>query len=303
MFDEKAGHEQIVDEARFYGAFGFYTLLTLVKSRFCDFPFISFYASGVDLLLSINQVLWSPVSQANSMLRGHFDTLPNILSILWRIYYCILIEKMGMTGSHPPPHGYFIPDVIVAGVIGLVTGWCFGPLLPIVGKSLAKPSIIQVLLHGSIVALALSSQFFPYSNNAPKRIILQHSIQTTGRNVFVRKQNGNIGEEAIPASEKEVTSSGNQDNEYDGIIVTTDNDLLNVSVCEQSFVLPMESMTMISSSYDAITVGLNVDPEICIRMPLFMTEDLLQNLVLYRKSNEKSVSSAARSLLKYIRGP
>ncbi|KAL8476115.1 hypothetical protein ACS0TY_028688 [Phlomoides rotata] len=176
--------------------------------------------------------------QANSMLRGHFDTLPNILSILWRIYYCILIEKMGMTGSHPPPHGYFIPDVIVAGVIGLVTGWCFGPLLPIVGKSLAKPSIIQVLLHGSIVALALSSQFFPYSNNAPKRIILQHSIQTT--------------EEAIPASEKEVTSSGNQDNEYDGIIVTTDNDLLNVSVCEQSFVLPMESMTMISSSYDVI---------------------------------------------------
>ncbi|KAL8468622.1 hypothetical protein ACS0TY_031716 [Phlomoides rotata] len=113
-----------------------------------------------------------------------------------------------MTGSHPPPHGYFIPDVIVAGVIGLVTCWCFGPLLPIVGKWLAKPSIIQVLMHGSIVALALSSQFFPYSNNAPKRIILQHSIQTT--------------------------------------------DLLNVSVYEQSFVLPMESMTMISSSYDVI---------------------------------------------------
>ncbi|KAL8538613.1 hypothetical protein ACS0TY_000577 [Phlomoides rotata] len=159
MFDEKAGHEQSV--------------------------IVFFYASGVDLLLSINQVLWSPVSQANSMLRGHFDTLPNILSILWRIYYCILIEKMGMTGSHPPPHGYFIPDVIVAGVIGLVTCWCFGPLLPIVGKWLAKPSIIQVLMHGSIVALALSSQFFPYSNNAPKRIILQHSIQTTGEQIQI----------------------------------------------------------------------------------------------------------------------
>ncbi|CAA0841126.1 ARM repeat superfamily protein [Striga hermonthica] len=52
---------------------------------------------------------------------------------------------------------------------------------------------------------------------------------------------------------------------------------------------------------EAITVGLNVVREICIRMPLLMTEDLLQDLVLYRKSNEKSVSSAARSLLTLFR--
>ncbi|KAL8459118.1 hypothetical protein ACS0TY_036550 [Phlomoides rotata] len=52
---------------------------------------------------------------------------------------------------------------------------------------------------------------------------------------------------------------------------------------------------------EAITVGLNVVREICLRMPLLMTEDLLQDLVLYRKSNEKSVSSAARSLLTLFR--
>lgn len=36
-------------------------------------------------------------------------------------------------------------------------------------------------------------------------------------------------------------------------------------------------------------------------MPLLMTEDLLQDLVLYRKSNEKAVSAAARSLLTLFR--
>ncbi|KAL3835631.1 hypothetical protein ACJIZ3_010367 [Penstemon smallii] len=52
---------------------------------------------------------------------------------------------------------------------------------------------------------------------------------------------------------------------------------------------------------EAISVGLNVVREICLRMPLLMTEDLLQDLVLYRKSNEKAVSSAARSLLTLFR--
>ncbi|XP_055814472.1 uncharacterized protein LOC129884145 [Solanum dulcamara] len=52
---------------------------------------------------------------------------------------------------------------------------------------------------------------------------------------------------------------------------------------------------------EAISVGLNVIREICLRMPLLMTEDLLQDLVLYRKSNEKAVSASARSLLTLFR--
>ncbi|KAG8365994.1 hypothetical protein BUALT_Bualt17G0029900 [Buddleja alternifolia] len=55
------------------------------------------------------------------------------------------------------------------------------------------------------------------------------------------------------------------------------------------------------SRTEAIAVGLNVVREICLRMPLLMTEDLLQDLVLYRKSHEKAVSSAARSLLTLFR--
>lgn len=73
-----------------------------------------------------------------------------------------------------------MPDVIVAAAVGLVTGWCFGPLLPVVGHWLAKSSILQFLLQVIVLALALSSQFFPYSPDAPKRVILQHKFVTTG---------------------------------------------------------------------------------------------------------------------------
>eukprot|EP01018_Ginkgo_biloba_P024443 Gb_20290 [translate_table: standard] len=52
---------------------------------------------------------------------------------------------------------------------------------------------------------------------------------------------------------------------------------------------------------EAIAVGLNVVRELCIRMPLLMTEDLLRDLVLYKKSHEKAVSSAARSLIAIFR--
>lgn len=55
------------------------------------------------------------------------------------------------------------------------------------------------------------------------------------------------------------------------------------------------------SRTEAIAVGLNVVREICLRMPLLMTEDLLQDLVLYKKSHEKAVSIAARSLITLFR--
>ncbi|XP_022855527.1 protein SDA1 homolog isoform X2 [Olea europaea var. sylvestris] len=63
------------------------------------------------------------------------------------------------------------------------------------------------------------------------------------------------------------------------------------------------------SRTEAISVGLNVVREICLRMPLcfplirsqLMIEDLLQDLVLSKKSHEKAVSSAARSLVTLFR--
>ncbi|GLT94661.1 hypothetical protein SLE2022_123900 [Rubroshorea leprosula] len=52
---------------------------------------------------------------------------------------------------------------------------------------------------------------------------------------------------------------------------------------------------------EVIAVGLNVIREICLRMPLLMTEELLQDLALYKKSHEKAVSAASRSLIALFR--
>lgn len=71
-------------------------------------------------------------------------------------------------------------DAVVAATIGLVTGWCMGPLMPVVGHWLARSSILQCFMQVTIIALALSSQFFPYSLDAPKRVVLQHTFNTAG---------------------------------------------------------------------------------------------------------------------------
>lgn len=69
---------------------------------------------------------------------------------------------------------------MVAATIGVVTGLCVGPLIPICGNWLARSSVLQFLVHLTVLALALSSQFFPYSNNAPKRVAFQHTFITAG---------------------------------------------------------------------------------------------------------------------------
>lgn len=76
--------------------------------------------------------------------------------------------------------GFFIPDVIVAATIGVITGWCVGPLTPVLGHWLARSAIIKFLLQLTVLSMALSSQFFPYSFDAPKRVGLQHTILTAG---------------------------------------------------------------------------------------------------------------------------
>lgn len=93
----------------------------------------------------------------------------------------MLENYLGMLkNGYPLYAGYFIPDVVVAAVVGVVTGWCVGPLLPVCGHWLARRSIMQFLLHLTILGLALSSQFFPYTKAAPKRVVFQHTFLTTG---------------------------------------------------------------------------------------------------------------------------
>ncbi|KAF3495922.1 hypothetical protein DY000_02057760 [Brassica cretica] len=52
---------------------------------------------------------------------------------------------------------------------------------------------------------------------------------------------------------------------------------------------------------EAIAVGLNVIREMCLRIPELMTEELLQDLALYKKEHEKAISAGARSLIALFR--
>ncbi|XP_060189203.1 uncharacterized protein LOC132618157 isoform X2 [Lycium barbarum] len=182
----KLSKEELVFEARFWGAFGFYSILTLAYLvAGLSGGFLTFVMSAFMLLAWISFRLSMKSFVVRSFRSTACYVIPLIPCLLYAVYFggllvAFVIEKMGMTGSLPPPFGYFIPDVIVAAIIGVVTSWSVGPILPIVSHWLARSSILHFLLHSSVLALALSSQFFPYSADAPKRVIFQHTIRNAG---------------------------------------------------------------------------------------------------------------------------
>ncbi|XP_021630979.1 endoplasmic reticulum metallopeptidase 1 isoform X3 [Manihot esculenta] len=176
------------DEAWFWGAFGFYACLTLAYLvAGLGGGFLTFSVSAFMLLAWISFNAYIKSYHHQSLWSTVIYVVPLIPCILYSVYFGgflvqFLIEKMGMMGAAPPPYGFYIADGVVAAIIGVVTGWCVGPLIPICGRWLARSSIIQFLLHISVLALALSSQFFPYSNTAPKRVVFQHTVVTTDAN-------------------------------------------------------------------------------------------------------------------------
>ncbi|KAI4373791.1 hypothetical protein MLD38_011871 [Melastoma candidum] len=188
----KMSKEVLMDEARFWGAFGFYAIIT-VAYLFAGLSggFLYFLLSA--FMLASRIIVW--VSSKSGGFQSFRSTIiyvmPLVPCIAYSVYFSgfliqFLIEKMGMMGSIAPPYGFFIPDIIVAALIGVGTGWCMGPLIPVCGRWLAKSSILQFLLHLTVVTLALSSQFFPYSKDAPKRVVLQNTYVTEGGNQLVQ---------------------------------------------------------------------------------------------------------------------
>ncbi|KAG6517324.1 hypothetical protein ZIOFF_020709 [Zingiber officinale] len=193
---QKASHfklsiEIISDEVCFWGAFALYISMTMT------YLLAQLGGGFLTYLISLSMLIsWFSYRiaskhcglQSVKSLAGYL--IPMIPSLLYSVYYGgflvqFLIEKMGMMGSLPRPFGYFVQDAVVAAVIGLVTGWCVGPLLPVVGHWLGRSSVLQCLVQVTILALALSSQFFPYSVDAPKRVVLQHTFATVGSDKIV----------------------------------------------------------------------------------------------------------------------
>ncbi|KAF6150060.1 hypothetical protein GIB67_002842 [Kingdonia uniflora] len=184
--------QALSDEARFWGAFGLYASITLVYILAgLSGGFLTFILLLFMLPARICFCLLDKSSSHRSLKSTMGYVIPLIPSLIYAVYFCgflvqFFIEKMGMMGSLPDPYGYFIPDILVAIVVGLVTGCSFGSLLPVVGHWLARSSILKFLLHLTVLALALSSQFFPYNLDAPKRLVFQHTYVTSGASQIMK---------------------------------------------------------------------------------------------------------------------
>uniref|UniRef100_A0A7N0VGJ7 Endoplasmic reticulum metallopeptidase 1 n=3 Tax=Kalanchoe fedtschenkoi TaxID=63787 RepID=A0A7N0VGJ7_KALFE len=182
----KTSQEELCEEARFWGGFGYYALFTMAYILAgLSGGFLTFTMAASMLLAWFCFRVSARVSGLLSVRSAMYYLIPLIPCLIYSAYFGgflvqFLIEKMGMMGSLPPPYGFFVPDIIVAAVIGIVTGICMGPLVPICGHWLARTSILTFLLHITVLALALSSQFFPYSSEAPKRVVFQHTLVTSG---------------------------------------------------------------------------------------------------------------------------
>ncbi|TKY58127.1 SDA1-like protein [Spatholobus suberectus] len=84
-------------------------------------------------------------------------------------------------------------------------------------------------------------------------------------------------------------------------VVQSCHDMVPPNAVEPLFKQIVNQFVHDRSRPEVITIGLNAVREICMRMPLLMNEDLLQDLALYKKSREKAVSVAARSLIALFR--
>ncbi|XP_024990823.1 endoplasmic reticulum metallopeptidase 1-like [Cynara cardunculus var. scolymus] len=224
-YHPKSSKEELVDQARFWGAFGLYAFISMayfyagLSGGFLTLSLAAFMLPAwISFHLSVKYYGHESLKSAACFL------LPLLPCLLHSVYFSghsaqFLIEKLGMAGSLPLPHGYFIPDVLVAATIGAFTSVCVGPILPVTGHWLARSSIMQFLLHTSVIALALTSQFFPYSTDAPKRVVIQHTVFTSdgGKIDDTRYDMSVVDSNALPFLFKhapEVAKELNVDSEY-----------------------------------------------------------------------------------------
>ncbi|KAI3966619.1 hypothetical protein MKW92_024597 [Papaver armeniacum] len=132
--------EALSDEARFWGAFGLYAVITLVYllaglgGGFLSFCLTAFMVPAW-IMFCLSNKYFGYLSFKSTM----SYVIPLIPCLAYCVYFGgfliqFVTEKMGMMGSLPSPYGYFVPDIVVAVLVGFVTGWCVGPLIPVVGN-------------------------------------------------------------------------------------------------------------------------------------------------------------------------
>nr|GLL49478.1 endoplasmic reticulum metallopeptidase 1 isoform X2 [Ipomoea trifida] len=121
-------NQELVTEARFWGAFGFYSIVTLAYlAAGLNGGFLTFLILVFMIPAWISFCLCNKAFGHESLRSTASYVIPAIPCVMYAAYFggflaIFLIEKMSMSGSHPSsPYGYFIPDVIVAATIGVIS--------------------------------------------------------------------------------------------------------------------------------------------------------------------------------------
>ncbi|MCO5554639.1 hypothetical protein L7F22_008172 [Adiantum nelumboides] len=186
-----------------WGAIAMYSFGATVSTHFVvGNGFLSFWWASFLLpayyLLHISQRSFGRQSILSYLLYIFSLALPILLSLyVGGMFWQTLLEKMGMNGSVPQPldlpdtnleanmiSGFFVADIIIAATTGYAVLLAVGPLIPVIGCWLASTQIVCFLIFVSVLAAAISSSFFPYSPSAPKRVLLQHTINNDGNQIL-----------------------------------------------------------------------------------------------------------------------
>lgn len=118
------------------------------------------------------------------------------------------------------------------------------------------------------------------------RLIFAHKIILTNWYPFVQKY--------LQPKQENITA-------ILAILAQSCHDLIPPEILEPIVRLIADNFVSDRSSDEVVTIGINTIREICARCPLAMNADLLSDLVGYRKSKDKGVVVAARSLINLFR--
>ncbi|KAL5505317.1 hypothetical protein EMCRGX_G006730 [Ephydatia muelleri] len=79
------------------------------------------------------------------------------------------------------------------------------------------------------------------------------------------------------------------------------HELIPPEVLEPAIKTVVNNFVTERNSEDAMAIGLNTVREVCVRTPLAMTPELLQDLAMYKTHRDRGVAMAARSLIQLFR--
>jgi hypothetical protein len=112
---------------------------------------------------------------------------PSTLALLSPLSKSPQIRRLDQSPNPPfnlrtyPSAGSYVGDLVLAALIAFQTALIAGPLAPILRPWFAHKRVMRFLVYLTLLGSIVGSTFFPYSPTAVKRMAVQHTIWTQGK--------------------------------------------------------------------------------------------------------------------------